>query len=163
MSSFRPKKKNTKINFLGPEIAISGGRLPRSGVVVQKFVPSLESLFFLGDVARNLPGCPRPPFSPPTPIGCPGVCTVEQWRITGDERWKYRIFPCAHPWRSLALCFTNLRSGSKGGLFTSRAGVGSLPLYGGILVGADHIRCGAKYLASPSVTLMLAFFSVFLR
>ena len=51
------KKKEHKINFLGPESDGSGGGLPREGVVVEKFVPSLESLFSLGLEGRKL-GCP---------------------------------------------------------------------------------------------------------
>ena len=46
------------MNFWGPEIARSGGGLPREGVVVEKFVPSLESLSSLGFEGRNL-GCPE--------------------------------------------------------------------------------------------------------
>ena len=51
------KKKSTKINFLGPETARWGGGLPREGVGVENFVPSLESLSSLGFEERNL-GCP---------------------------------------------------------------------------------------------------------
>ena len=51
------RKKSTKINFLGPETARWGGGLPREGVVAEKFVPSLESLFSLGFEGRNV-GCP---------------------------------------------------------------------------------------------------------
>ena len=51
------KKKTTKINFLGPETAGWGGGLPREGVVVEKFVPSLERLSSLGFEGRKL-GCP---------------------------------------------------------------------------------------------------------
>ena len=36
----------TKMNFWGPETASWGGGLPREGMVVEKLVPSLESLFF---------------------------------------------------------------------------------------------------------------------
>ena len=39
------RKRSTKINFLGPETAGWGWGLPREGMGVQKFVPSLESLF----------------------------------------------------------------------------------------------------------------------
>ena len=46
-------KKSTKIHFLGPETTgWGGGGLPREGVVVEKFVPSLESLSSLG-LERN--------------------------------------------------------------------------------------------------------------
>ena len=38
------RRKCTKINFSGPEIAGWGGGLPRAGVGVEKLVPSLESL-----------------------------------------------------------------------------------------------------------------------
>ena len=48
--SARARKKSTKINFLGRG-------LPREGVEVEKFVPSLESLSSLGFEERNL-GCP---------------------------------------------------------------------------------------------------------
>ena len=51
------KKKSTKINFLGPETAGWSGGLPREGVGVEKFVPSLESLSSLAFEGRNL-GCP---------------------------------------------------------------------------------------------------------
>ena len=51
------RKKSTKIRFLGPETAGKGGGLPREGVVVKKFVPSLESLSSLGLEGRDL-GCP---------------------------------------------------------------------------------------------------------
>ena len=48
------RKKSTKINFLGPETAWWGGGLPREGVGVENFVPSLESLSSLGFEERNL-------------------------------------------------------------------------------------------------------------
>ena len=51
------RKKSTKINFLGPETAQWGGRLPLEGVVAENFVPALESLSSLGFEERNL-GCP---------------------------------------------------------------------------------------------------------
>ena len=51
------KKKNTKINSLGPETARWGGGLLREGVVAEKFVPSLKSLSSVGFQERNL-GCP---------------------------------------------------------------------------------------------------------
>ena len=57
------QKKSTKINFLGPETAGWGGGLPRESVVVEKFVPSLESLSSKGeiwDVLGISPGCPGP-------------------------------------------------------------------------------------------------------
>ena len=57
-------------NFLDPETAGWGGGLPREGVGVEKFVPSLESLSSLGlegggpwDVPGIVLGCPRPPAS----------------------------------------------------------------------------------------------------
>ena len=50
------KKKEHKINSLGPEIAGWGGGRPRQGVGVEKVVPSLESLFSLGFAGGNL-GC----------------------------------------------------------------------------------------------------------
>ena len=52
------RKKSTKINFLGPETARSGGGLPCEGVGVEKFVPSLESLSSFGFEGRDL-GCPK--------------------------------------------------------------------------------------------------------
>ena len=46
--------KSTKINFLGPETAVCGGvLLPGKGVVVEKFVPSLESSFSCGFEERE--------------------------------------------------------------------------------------------------------------
>ena len=48
------EKKSTKINFLGPDTARWGGGLPREGVGVEKFVPSLKSLSSLGFEGRNL-------------------------------------------------------------------------------------------------------------
>ena len=51
------RKRSTKINFLGPETAGWGGGLPREGVVVGKFVPSLESLCSFGLAGRSQ-GCP---------------------------------------------------------------------------------------------------------
>ena len=48
------RRKSTKMNFLGPETAGWGSRLPREGVVVEKFVPALESLFSLGFEGGNL-------------------------------------------------------------------------------------------------------------
>ena len=51
------RKKSTKIKFLGPETARSGGGLPREGVVAENFVPALETLSSLGFEERN-PGCP---------------------------------------------------------------------------------------------------------
>ena len=54
---FSQARKKTKINFLGPETPGWGGGLPREGVVVEKFVPSLEHLSSLGLGGRNL-GCP---------------------------------------------------------------------------------------------------------
>ena len=53
----RARRRSTKINFLGPETTRWAGGLPRKGVVVEKFVPSLESLSSLGFEERNL-GCP---------------------------------------------------------------------------------------------------------
>ena len=53
-SCVQTRKKSTKINFLGPETVGQGGGLPRKGVVVEKFVPSLESLSSLGLEGRNL-------------------------------------------------------------------------------------------------------------
>ena len=56
----------TKINFLGPETCRWGGGLPREGVVVEKFVLSLEvclpwvSKRRTWDVPGILPGCPGP-------------------------------------------------------------------------------------------------------
>ena len=50
-------KNCQRLNFLAPETAGWGGGLPRGGVVVEKFVPSLESLSCLGLEGRNL-GCP---------------------------------------------------------------------------------------------------------
>ena len=50
-------KKSTNIDFLGPETGRWGGGLPLEGVVVEKFMPSLESLSSLGFEERNL-GCP---------------------------------------------------------------------------------------------------------
>ena len=54
-------------NFLGQKTARWGGGLPREGVVVEKFVPSPESLSSLGfakggtwDVLGILLGCPGP-------------------------------------------------------------------------------------------------------
>ena len=52
------REKSTKINLLGPETARWGGGLPRQGVVVENFVPSLESLSSLGFEEKNL-GCVR--------------------------------------------------------------------------------------------------------
>ena len=43
---------------MGPEIAWCGGGLSPEEVVVDKFVPSLESLFSLGFEGRSL-GCPE--------------------------------------------------------------------------------------------------------
>ena len=59
------RKRSIKINFLGPETAGQGGCLPREGVGVEKFVPSLESMFLASkagawDVPEFLPGCPEP-------------------------------------------------------------------------------------------------------
>ena len=51
------RKKNTKINFLGPETARWGGCLPLEGVAAENFVPALESLSSLGFEEMNL-GCP---------------------------------------------------------------------------------------------------------
>ena len=48
------QKKSTKINFFCPETAQWGGGLPGEGVVVEKVVPSLESLSSLGFKGRNL-------------------------------------------------------------------------------------------------------------
>ena len=56
--SLQAGKQSTKINFWGPETAGWVGRLPREGVVVEKFAPSLESLSSLGSEERNL-GCPK--------------------------------------------------------------------------------------------------------
>ena len=54
---FQGRKKSTKINFLGPETARWGGGLPLEGVVVENFVPALETSSSLGFEERNL-GCP---------------------------------------------------------------------------------------------------------
>ena len=42
----------------GPETGVWGGGLPPQGVGVEKFVPSLESLFSLGSVKERNLGCP---------------------------------------------------------------------------------------------------------
>ena len=52
--NFQARKESTKINFLGPESARWGGGLPREGVGVENFVPSLESLSSLGFEEINL-------------------------------------------------------------------------------------------------------------
>ena len=57
LAYFQARKKSTKINFLGPETPGWGGGLPREGVGVENFVPSLETLSSLGFEERNL-GCP---------------------------------------------------------------------------------------------------------
>ena len=55
------KKKEHKDKLLGPEIAGWAGGLPREGVGVAKFVPSLASLFSLGfERAGILPGSRTP-------------------------------------------------------------------------------------------------------
>ena len=65
-NQIRKEKKNTKINFLGPETPQWGGGLPREGVVAEKLVPSLESLSSSGfeekdlGCPENMPGCPGP-------------------------------------------------------------------------------------------------------
>ena len=57
-------KKSGKINFGGLETAVWGGLLPREGVVVENFVPSVESWSpwvskgAHRDVPGILPGCP---------------------------------------------------------------------------------------------------------
>ena len=56
-SCIQAGKKSTKINLLGPEIARWDGGLPREGVGVEKFVPSLKSLISLVFEGGNL-GCP---------------------------------------------------------------------------------------------------------
>ena len=53
------RKKSTKINFWGPETARWGGGLPRRRVVVEKFVPSLESFVFLGYGIAGMSRTPR--------------------------------------------------------------------------------------------------------
>ena len=59
--SFQARKESTKIDSLGPEAARWGGGLPRAGVGVKKFVPSLVSQAFEGgDVLKSLPGCAGP-------------------------------------------------------------------------------------------------------
>ena len=71
------RKKSTKINFLGPETAGWGGGLPLEGVVVEKFVPSLESLSSLGFEGRSL-GCPgKSAGMLRTPRGVQKVCAKE--------------------------------------------------------------------------------------
>ena len=45
---FRHEKKSIKINFSGTKTAGWGGGLPLQGAVVEKFAPSLESLFSFG-------------------------------------------------------------------------------------------------------------------
>ena len=54
---FQARKKITKIIVSGPETAGWCGGLTFKGVVVEKFVPSLKSLFFFGFEGGNL-GCP---------------------------------------------------------------------------------------------------------
>ena len=54
------RQKSTKINLLGPETARWGGGLPREGVVVEKFAPSLESLSSFSFEGRNLGDVPDP-------------------------------------------------------------------------------------------------------
>ena len=66
---FRQRKKSTKINFLCPEIAGRSGGLPRGGVVAEKLIPSLGSLFSLGFEGRD---CDVPGIL----LGCPGLLGV---------------------------------------------------------------------------------------
>ena len=54
LGAVQARKKNTKINFLGPETTRWGGGLPREGVVAEKFVPSCESLSSLAFEEMNL-------------------------------------------------------------------------------------------------------------
>ena len=74
------RRNSTKINFLGPETARWGGGLPRKGVVVENFVPSLESLSSLGFEERNL-GCPGSFFAgmSRTPGGVQKVCEKKKF------------------------------------------------------------------------------------
>ena len=68
---FSGKKKSTTITFLGPETARWGGGLRCEGVVVEKFVPFLESLSSLG-FRREESGMSREFCRnvPPDPWGC---------------------------------------------------------------------------------------------
>ena len=64
------RKTSPKINFLGPETAGWGGGLLHEGVGVEKFVPSLESLFSFGFEGRE-PGMSRESCQDvPDPWGC---------------------------------------------------------------------------------------------
>ena len=66
------RQRNTKIYFLGQRTTWWGGGLPREGVGVEKFIPSLESLFppletqgkqILSPVCfGNVRGCPLDPW-----------------------------------------------------------------------------------------------------
>ena len=58
------KKKSTKINFLGPETARWGGRLPREGVVAEKLVarcpPSKVCLPWVSRIPHKFEAAKRP-------------------------------------------------------------------------------------------------------
>ena len=68
----RQEKILQRVNFLCPETAGWGGALPLEGVVIEKFLPSLESLLSLGFEGGNL-GCPGN-FAVPDPWGVQKVC-----------------------------------------------------------------------------------------
>ena len=91
--NFQARKKSTKINFLGPETARWGGGLPREGVVVENFVPSLESLSSLGFEERNL-GCPGN-FAgmSRTPGGIQKVSLLTFSLLFSEDFWVSLSFP----------------------------------------------------------------------
>ena len=101
------RKKSTKINFLGPETARWGGGLPHEGVVAEKFVPSLESLSFLGFEKRNLE-CPGDfGGKSGTPGGlqkvcakkvCAHFCFLYFQRRRDDNKNKIFAFEGGGPW-----------------------------------------------------------------
>ena len=71
------RKKSIKISFLGTETARWGGGLPREGVVIKMFVPSLESLSSLGLEGRSLECSMKFARMFRTPKGVQKVCATK--------------------------------------------------------------------------------------
>ena len=76
LRNFVSQEKKHKYQLLGPGDCRVGWHWG-SGVVVEKFVPSLESMFSLGFVGRNL-GCPAP-------LGVFKVCAKKTLTFLGPE------------------------------------------------------------------------------
>ena len=156
------RKKSTKINFLGPETAGWGGGLPREGVVVEKFVPSLESLssFQKNPRAHKNQIGTSPPKTQNTPTPLPpkkeefyghGGFPAES---PGAHKIGARIAFSAPELRTKN--FTDMRHFlAKGGSFDQ--GFSSKITFRGFCGSRGFLYCGQKIFTDMRIFLILGF------